>query len=113
MTDREMLELAAKAAGMNVRDWTPTFFAGEDELRDWPHEWNPLVSDGDAFRLAVGLRITPHIGCNLTEDKWSTEAEWSHQGEGGFVWEPHIDDPLAATRRAIVRAASEIGRNMK
>ena len=108
MTDREMLEMAAKAAGIGQHLLTP-----DARAADGFREWNPLTDDGDALRLAVGLRITPHIGCNLTEDKWSTEAEWSHQGEGGFVWEPHIDDPLAATRRAIVRAAAEIGRSMK
>ena len=106
MTDRELLENAAKAAGY----WAAEFNCPAN----LPHKnWNPLTDDGDALRLAVGLRITPHIGCNLTEDKWATEAEWSHQGEGGFVGEPHIDDPLAATRRAIVRAAAEIGRSMK
>ena len=63
-------------------------------------EWNPLTDDGDALRLAVKLRVTPHIDSNMTE------AEAATQVEGGFFSEPHIDDPYAATRRAIVRAAA-------
>ena len=44
-TDRELLELAAKAAGIRTTE-------GNDY-------WNPLEDDGDAFRLAVklGLKI--------------------------------------------------------
>lgn len=41
MTDRELLDLAKKAAGI---DW----------LSRW---WNPLTDDGDALRLAVNLRL--------------------------------------------------------
>lgn len=104
MTDRELLELAAKAAGVDVH------FDAAQWGRFWVNGggfWNPLADDGDAFRLAVRLRITPHIDCNMTE------AEWANQDNGGFVGEPHFNDPLAATRRAIVRAAAEIGKGMK
>jgi hypothetical protein len=100
-TERELLELAAKAAGIA--------FNSTNALSDamWiPAEeryWNPLADDGDAMRLAVRLRITPHIDSNMTE------AEAATQTEGGFFAEPHIDDPYAATRRAIVRAAAAIG----
>lgn len=100
MTDRELLEAAAKAADMDV-EWMASNF-----LHDWQtgREWNPLTDDGDALRLAVRLRITPNIDCNMTE------AEAATQVKGGFFAEPHIDDPYAATRRAIVRAAAGIGK---
>lgn len=116
MNDREMLEFAAKAAGMN----TPRYVIEGRQLGWAINEgvsvesgptsqrlWNPLTYDGDALRLAVVLRITPHIDSNLTE------AEWAGRGCGGFILEPHNNDPAAATRRAIVRAAAEIGRAMK
>jgi hypothetical protein len=102
MTDRELLKLAAKAAGYNmakVLDGYPMYMEGYGI-------WNPLADDGDALRLAVQLRLMPVI------------EEWS---DGLRVFVPsHLDgverlsgDPYAATRRAIVRAAAEIGRQMK
>ena len=52
MIDSELLELAAKAAGISV--WTDT---DETVFTDNPNgvevEWNPLTNDGDALRLAV------------------------------------------------------------
>jgi hypothetical protein len=104
--DRELLEAAAKAAGykrtrlaengmFQVHGWHEGYPA------DWEY-WDPLTDDGDALRLAVILRITPHIDCNMTE------AEAATQAEGEFFAEPHIDDPYASTRRAIVRAAAAI-----
>ena len=106
MTDREMLELAAKAAGID----TKRCLQYEDGAFDWPGKvgrWNPLTDDGDALRLAVKLAIDFKIRNGAT---W-----WDCLKSDGFVYwghEPHNDDPLAATRRAIVRAAAEIGRQM-
>ena len=106
-TDRELLEAAAKAAGIELvwRNFSnvPNLFKGlsSDEI------WNPLTDDGDAFRLAVKLRKMPVI------ERWSDGHDWvfipGH--EGGAL--PLGNDPLAAARRAIVRAAAEIGRSMK
>ena len=51
MTDRELLELAAKAAGIKTSLHKET-----DSLWiDGPRVWNPLTDDGDALRLAVKL----------------------------------------------------------
>lgn len=119
MTDRELLELAAKAAGytetkVNNIGW---FYVcvypghnGDDSDKEW-ELFNPLTDDGDALRLAVklGLTVGPHLGA-------------SHAGvapcpddfeDGKFptrIAEIHYGDPYAATRRAIVRAAAEIGK---
>jgi hypothetical protein len=108
MTDRELLELAAKAAGYRWQDWTPCIFSGEGELREWPYQWNPLLDGGDALRLAVKLAA-----------KLQTLNECDGDGAVVFelityahAFEPSSPDPYAATRRAIVRAAAEIGRNM-
>lgn len=101
MTDRELLELAAKAAGINLQ-----WMGGAVEVRDGIiTAWNPLYDDGDALRLAVRLHLKILIG-----EAWSVAGE--HQTM--FRVSPD-DDPCqyAATRRAIVRAAAEIGRNMK
>lgn len=102
MTDRELLEAAAKAAGIELR-----FSAGfEDELspRTWPalELWNPLTDDGDALRLAVKLKMRVSVG----------QVDWVGNEYGGaFAELGEIEtDPYAATRRAIVRAAAEMGK---
>lgn len=92
-TDRELLELAAKAVGEHPIS-----------LATSPYKsWNPLADDGDALRLAVQLRLDIHVDGNLTE---------VHGPFDGFFTEAHLGDPCAATRRAIVRTAAEIGRAM-
>jgi hypothetical protein len=95
--DRELLELAARAAGYMEFDSTNPFEVFRDGA--W-YEWNPLTYDGDALRLAVRLRITPHIDNSLTDA----------ESEKGFATEAHGNDPYAATRRAIVRAAAAIAK---
>ena len=99
MTDRELLELAAKAAGYEVRS------DGEGGLtiptrRGASREWNPLTDDGDAMRLAVQLGFVVEPGkC------------W-HSHHGPVFGEDVLMGVMAATRRAIVRAAAEIGVQM-
>ena len=113
MSDRELLELAAKAAG----DFTiPKYYRVADDLpvvfmlNDKP--WNPLKDDGDALRLAVKLRMalsldSPVAGpvgfCRAYPSSSNLLAmdEWANT------------DPYAATRRAIVRAAADIGKQME
>lgn len=81
-------------------------------------EWNPLTDDGDALRLAVKLRLTikhddPDAGgAGIAKDQAGAP---TLDGNGPwFRKEWHKDsDPYAATRRAIVRAAAEIGRSME
>ncbi len=75
--------------------------------------WDPLTDDGDALRLAVKL----HIGtdCYVDEKLDEYACAWiNHRDVSVFrrAYEPYGTDPLAATRRAIVRAAAEIGRVM-
>jgi hypothetical protein len=110
MTDRELLEAAAKAAGMQVhaRNQAGRDACGAGDVGLWISNaqtcWNPLTDDGDALRLAVKLKMT----VDVTD-------EASGAGAIGLKWrsEPYKDDPYAATRRAIVRAAAELGRSMK
>ena len=114
MTDREMLELAARAAGLkefteiNGRFAVRTRFTG---MQDWS-PWNPLTDDGDALRLAVKLEL---ILCVRREGVTDATMHAPRTGMTPYLsfLEQHKDDPYAATRRAIVRAAAEIGRQME
>jgi hypothetical protein len=100
MSDRELLEAAAKAAGY----WAAEFNCPAN----LPHKnWNPITDSGDAFELAVKLRLT----VNCSYDEVALCGQEFTQKEV-FI-ERNGEDPLAATRRAIVRAAAEIGRSMK
>jgi len=112
MTDKEQLELAAKAAGLTVHwhdsgHYGPTMEIMEDESGGLP--WNPLTDDGDALRLAVKLSMKVYVGEAYPWDKEC--ADYSHRF-GACVDEDENNDPYAATRRAIVRAAAEIGRTL-
>jgi hypothetical protein len=118
MNDRELLEAAAKAAGYRVR-WVdaPTSFNYEGfriktgkklpNGLDAEIRWNPLTDDGDALRLVVKL--------GFLVDVWLHQQVCiaSNQGEDMVeAREEFGNDPCAATRRAIVRAAA-IGKEMK
>jgi len=103
MTDRELLELAAKAAGIEIIQWSGRD-VGQESAAIMPHgiEWNPLTDDGDALRLAVGLGIR-FEKTDTFAVAWGAEKQFT---------EPLTNDPYAATRRAITRAAAEIGKAM-
>lgn len=111
MTDRELLELAAKAAGFNfkwfkVKQWKNMkgiigpyrYCTGTVDVYGSHHTkpWNPLTDDGDALRLAVKLRMQVSI---------TTE---SCRAETLPVLGVRVNDndEFAATRRAIVMAAA-------
>ncbi len=101
-TDRELLELAAKAARV-VGFWVD---AGSNVGSDSePVIWNPLTDDADALRLAVKADI------DVVQMGDATRADYMIGIGFCTVDVPHGDDPYAATRRAIVRAAAEIGRS--
>jgi hypothetical protein len=114
MTDRELLELAAKAAGLKVhakhqaeRDAMIDPTAAGLWIVDGTTCWNPLTNSGDAFELAVKLRLT--VNCSY-DDVVMCGQEFTQKEV--FI-ERNGEDPLAATRRAIVRAAAELGKEMK
>ena len=110
MTDRDLLELAAKAAGLSLSHCDDSVW--DDERADYVG-WNPLTDDGDALRLAVnlGLLISPSAYKPGENAYGFVNVAWYGQ-KVGFEPEKFTDDPFAATRRAIVRAAAEIGRAM-
>jgi hypothetical protein len=117
-TDRELLELAAKATGLNIgfggSYFNSTTGAFIDFENDEPHiipasgecptYWNPLTSGDDVLRLAVELHMT--VRCYMG----NACVQISVPGQKSvYVEETNHADPTAATRRAIVRAAAEIG----
>ena len=112
MTDRELLELAAMAAGIThlLGGWFDDVGqAGllSGRLGNGRSVWNPLADDGDALRLAVKLNLGISIPVHQTirADVVCFRDASVNAREGG-------DDPHAAARRAIVRAAAEIGKAM-
>ena len=97
MDDRTLLELAAKAAGLEYH-WVKVdggFLMQASEPGSRSEEsWNPITDDGDALRLAIDLNLTLlPIG-------------------GGESTGKAIGCRYEFTRRAITRAAAEIGRAM-
>lgn len=119
MTDRELLDLAAKAASVKytveddeyykTRKFFGLWLVYDDEPSEYARRyWNPLTDDGDALRLAVKLHIATDFtssGVYAGQDPDSEDSDWVHEFNN--------NDPYAATRRAIVRAAAEIGKGMK
>ena len=119
MDDKQLLELAAKAAGIEVFWGRPSddqdhnkLYLKENSIMYTPKVWNPLVRDDQALRLAVKLRLDVMTDCPNSvcievpigkKDNWITE----NTGDDSF------ENVLIATRRAIVRAAAEIGRGME
>ena len=109
MTDRELLELAAKAAGVRITSHiglTHDYFADDSTGK----EWNPLNDDGDALRLAVKLGVIVGTYAHYStvdfltpNDRVETVNVWHHEAGG---------DPYAATRRAITLAAAAIGKTL-
>jgi hypothetical protein len=117
MTDRELLELAAKAAGIVVVRSRLHDPLNRDMLVKKSHHnkgqehggWNPLADDGDALRLAVRL------GMNVFQ---AAKSAYALPSDDDGTYEEQVryvdvaNDQFAATRRAIVRAAAEIGKAM-
>lgn len=106
MGDRELLEAAAKAAGLleGAHDWEHGIL--RLRLPTGAVFWNPLTDDGDALRLAVKLRMTVTV-FPISGDVWAGFSRIDGD-EPANVIEQQGDDPAAATRRAIVRAAAAL-----
>lgn len=101
-TDRELLERAARAAGIEfdctIRpDGKPFYHSERKDFAMADGGWfSPLTDDGDAFRLAVKLGIGLHFG----NDKVTAESGMAYD------WKRYEGDPASAARRAIVTCAA-------
>lgn len=100
MTDKELLELAARAAGVTLR-------YNSIGTQDARYAWKPLEDDGEAFRLAVKMGFRIIVDYDLSRSHAYCDAS------GRWVTSPHNDNPVDATRRAVVGLAAEIGRQQK
>ena len=110
-TERELLEAAAKAAGIKYdpdaskpHPKSGAFWGLWLTFDREPHEydrryWNPLTDDGDALRLAVKLGLDLCVSPNYRLCAWNSVAS-------DWVEEPPGNDPCAAMRLCIVRAAA-------
>lgn len=113
MKDRELLELAARAAELNAEwdEYCKTMWL-DHETDSVIVKWNPLQDDGDALRLAVKLRLC--IDHNHSADQQRWVAADRNGCEGCYAPVSCVEDEFeeadrpAATRRAITRAAAEI-----
>lgn len=110
LDDCQLLKLAAKAAGYPIHSdaWAVGAGGGKPSLYmgNRGPKWNPLIDDGDVLRLAVDLKLDICFYEGFKE---------VHAGGDGIVSasvEEFSEDLVASTRRAIVRAAAEIGRAM-
>ncbi|HHM6104655.1 TPA: hypothetical protein ACRL9Z_001757 [Pseudomonas aeruginosa] len=122
MNDRTLLELAARAAGMNIQrsrlddPLHRDFLMNGEGVRNpgqCSFPWNPLTDDGDALRLAMTLELG--VVCKRQSDPYEMNRSVvtsPYRVNQIRITEPHQDDPASATRRAIVRAAAEIGKSI-
>lgn len=121
MTDREMLELAARAAGILLCGYSwigeneddeeyeilEAAFVKHNQKQEIASKWNPLTDDGDALRLAATLLINvePYEDYIFVESYSGPFAnEFIKQNKGCR---------FLAARRAIVRVAAQIGKEME
>ena len=103
-TDRDLLEMAAKAAGIKTTNdpdkilRNTTGFYPSMNIFAAP-VWNPITDDGDALRLATYI----------------TAFGWQFSALDAVALESlqKKEDVTAAIRLAIVRAAAAIGGEMK
>ncbi len=102
-TNREMLELAAKAAGYSFK-WGKDWHDKGAPLVD-DKLWNPLTDDGDAFQLAARLKLQVAFG--TFKDNTASAYQF-----GKPAVEVENTDMEAAAREAIFLMAVEIGKGM-
>ena len=108
MTDQELLTYAAKAVGIEDKIFIPM-------SQPNGYYWNPLTSDADAFQLMVKLQLTvmnDHASSNtvaVENERLNISVCEESVYENGDEITP---EDYAATRRAITRAAAEIGKGM-
>ena len=110
LSDRELLELAAKAAGIRTvtRQYCDLLGVAVKEPGTWViGRWNPLEDDGDALRLAVKLRIDLDFD---TDNPFVEAYRKSRDGRAQVSCEPLTTDADAATRHAIVLAAANLAK---
>ena len=106
--EREEFELVAKACGIEgvfVGSVVGFRIYKDEEPEGW---WNPKTDDGDALRLAANLRIEYQFSQGYT-----LVYAQAYDLLGPYTQEPLGDNPGAALRLVIWRAAVEYSRSLK
>lgn len=104
--DRELLELAARALGAGFEEVDGEGYGNlHFEDGSTTYAWNPLVHSDDTFELQVRLHMVVEV-----DTAWSY-AWYAYRKQ--YTQESHVDQtPVVATRRAVTRAAAEIGKKI-
>lgn len=101
MTDKELLELAAKAMGYKISNrLTDGGLMVITNERPSPHKWNPLVNGNDTIKIINRFHmkvIVDELGYTLV------------QSDAFCADEYNIDDKDKALKRAVTRVAADIG----
>lgn len=108
--DRELLELAALATGIVGR-----YFKGDNPIHtgiyraEYRHYWNPRISNSEALQLAVNL------GFSIHNNGMRVAVSQGNNPRLGYLsgWIDLGLDDEAAVRLAIVRAAAQIGSELR
>lgn len=120
MTDRELLELAAKAAGQRgvyvenhyvIDEIGVHYLTGILGSKNDEFVWNPLDDDGDALRLAVSLGFNVDVYRKHALQNNPSVVVRGYESRRVIATELAEDNGASlelSTRRAITRAAAEI-----
>lgn len=105
MTDKELIELAARAMGYEIVHSLQTRCIVVNPKTGWRGTFAPLHSNSDCARMEAELEIDVEwfgesVVCSANHSKHLED-------------EPYGTDKAAARRRASTRVAAEIGRKMK
>lgn len=109
-TDRELLELAAKAMGFQYKDG---MLCSSHCVEDY--DWSPLEDSAQALWMAADLQINISWGYHVGGKSNIVCGAMRHQYFKGREWEIVTAKPGeegAAMRRAIVQAAARYGRTL-
>ncbi|AXF52902.1 MAG: hypothetical protein [Bacteriophage sp.] len=115
MNDKELIEMAAKACGLPRQWWDYEYVRSMGHMVTQSMMWNPLSDDAAALKLAVKLHIS--IGFLWDGENDQYDPVTAHRGSAyaaeqiGITMKDEFDED-AATRRAIVCAAAQIGKAM-
>lgn len=108
MEERELLELAALAAALEV-EWNASsgYFEYIPKGRRGYVRWKPHEDDGDCLRLAVKVGMLTSANRDHCRAKWCGD----HGVVEYFDW--HDNDPNEAMRYAVLKAAAQKGKYLR
>lgn len=112
-TDRELLELAAKAAGLFIVGYDDVNLKGiaatEIPIKNLPFVWNPLTDDGDVARLESVTSIS--VMWHSTSVSARTPDFFDGRKVFHEFYAEHGGSKQKARRHASTMAAAEIGKS--